>query len=123
MPSHVGPDVDGLACFLRRPTVYDWHAWVQCSQIDGALSHRVADKMHKQPTAHTEQAQHHTSKILIKIKRSNDANLLQTLGKIPNEYGCRRWSGCLLLAHPLLQVLRRWLTKCRCQMRRGHWLH
>jgi hypothetical protein len=23
----------------------------------------------------------------------------------------------------LLQVLRRWLTKCRCQMRRGHWLH
>jgi hypothetical protein len=32
-------------------------------------------------------------------------------------------NGCLLLAHPLLQVMRRWLTKCRCQMRRGDWLH
>jgi hypothetical protein len=60
------------------------------------------DKAHKQPIAHTDQAQHHTSKTLIKIKRSNDANLLQTLGKTPNEYGSRRGSGCLLLAHPLL---------------------
>jgi hypothetical protein len=43
-------------------------------------------------------------------------NLFQTLGKISNEYGSQRGSGYLLLAHPLLQVLRRWLTKCsaRC---------
>jgi hypothetical protein len=58
--------------------------------------------VHKQPTTHTKQAQYHTSKTLIKIKRSNDVNLLQTLGNTPNEYGSRRGNGCLLLAHPLL---------------------
>jgi hypothetical protein len=33
---------------------------------------------------------HHTSKTLIKIKRSNDVNLLQTLCKTPNEYRSQR---------------------------------
>jgi hypothetical protein len=55
-----------------------------------------------------------------------------TLSKLAQELGWR-WIvgstidivliGRLLLAHPFLQALRRWLTKCRCQMCRGHWLH
>jgi hypothetical protein len=55
-----------------------------------------------QPTVHTQQAQTLHIQTLIKIKRSNDANLLHTLGKTLNEYGSWRGNGCLLLAHPLL---------------------
>jgi hypothetical protein len=62
----------------------------------------VVDKVHKQPTAHTEQAQTSHIQTLIKIKHSNDVNSLQTLGKTPNKYGSQRGNGYLLLAHPLL---------------------
>jgi hypothetical protein len=40
-PSHVGADVDRLACFLHRPTVYGWQAWVQCFLTSNALYHHV----------------------------------------------------------------------------------
>jgi hypothetical protein len=53
-----------------------------------------------QPMACTEQTQ--TSKTLIKTKRSSDANLLQTLGKTPNEYENWRGSGCSLLSYLLV---------------------
>jgi hypothetical protein len=45
--------------------------------------------VHRKPTAHTELTQ--TFKTLIKTKRSSDLNLLQTLGKAPNEY--ENWRG------------------------------
>jgi hypothetical protein len=56
----------------------------------------------------------------LKQKHSSDAHLLQTQGGTPNEYGNKRGSGYSLLAHPLLLDLRRWLTRCRCQMHRGY---
>jgi hypothetical protein len=31
-------DVDGLACFLHRPTVYRYQLWVQCTLTGAALS-------------------------------------------------------------------------------------
>jgi hypothetical protein len=43
------------------------------------------------------------------------------MGITPNEYESWRGSGCSLLV--LLLELRRWLTRCRCQTHRGHWLH
>jgi hypothetical protein len=80
----------------------------------------AVDKAHKQPIAHTRQ----TSIIQnIHHKAFYRCKLITDSGKTPNEYGSRRGSGCSLLAHPLLLGLRGWLTKCRCQMRRGHWLH
>jgi hypothetical protein len=42
MPSHMGADVDGLACFLHCPTVCSWQTQVQCSLTGVAISHHVA---------------------------------------------------------------------------------
>jgi hypothetical protein len=42
MPSHVGVDVNGLACFLHQRMVCDWQTWVQCSLISVVLSCCVA---------------------------------------------------------------------------------
>jgi hypothetical protein len=41
-PSHVGADVDGLACSQHHHTVSGWWTCVQCILTGAALSHRVA---------------------------------------------------------------------------------
>jgi hypothetical protein len=41
-PSHLGSDMDGLACSLHRPMVCGWLTWVQSFLIGAALSHRTA---------------------------------------------------------------------------------
>jgi hypothetical protein len=39
----------------------------------------------------------------------------------PNDYGIRRGSGCSLRAPCLNSGPRRWLSRCPCWRRRGHW--
>jgi hypothetical protein len=41
-PSHLGSDMDGLACSLHRPMVCGWLTWVQSFLTGAALSHRTA---------------------------------------------------------------------------------
>jgi hypothetical protein len=41
-PSHVGADMDELACFLHHPMVCSWQTWVQCPLKGAALSHHAA---------------------------------------------------------------------------------
>jgi hypothetical protein len=41
-PSHVGVDVDVLACFLHHPTVCYQHKWVWCSLTGVAVSRQAA---------------------------------------------------------------------------------
>jgi hypothetical protein len=41
-PSHVGADVDGLACFLHRPTVYSCQMGGQRFVTGASLSYHIA---------------------------------------------------------------------------------
>jgi hypothetical protein len=56
---------------------------------------------------------------IIKQAMTNDT-LLQTR-VTPNDCGIRRGSGCSLQAPCLNSGPRRWLSRCRCLMRRGRW--
>jgi hypothetical protein len=49
-----------------------------------------------------------------------NATLLQT-PVTPNDCGIWRGSGCSLWAPCLISGPRRWLSRCLCQTRRGHW--
>jgi hypothetical protein len=49
-----------------------------------------------------------------------NATLLQTQ-VTPNDYGIRRGSGCSLQVPCLNSGPMRWLSRCLCRTRRGHW--
>jgi hypothetical protein len=60
-----------------------------------------------------------TQTSIIKQAMTN-ASLLQTQ-VTPNDCGIQKGSGCLLRAPYLNSGPRRWLSRCLCQTRRGHW--
>jgi hypothetical protein len=76
----------------------------------------VVDKVPKQPTT-SNNTQTQTS--IIKQVMAN-TTLLRTQ-VTPNDCGIRRGSGCSLWASCLNSGLRRWLSRCLCLTRRGHW--
>jgi hypothetical protein len=76
------------------------------------------DKALKQPMTPNKHAQTQTS--IIKQAMTNATLLLTWV--TPNDYRTRRGSDCSLRAPCPNSGLRRWLSRCLCLTRRGHWL-
>jgi hypothetical protein len=131
----VGVVVVGLAIALTIPCVHHLMVWqrvrvrfyvtqLYAQGIKGKCCHfiylnidEVMDKALKQPTTLTKHTQIPTS--IIKQAMTNATLLLTRV--TPNDCEIRRGSGCSLRAPCLNPGLRRWLTRCLCLMRRGHW--
>jgi hypothetical protein len=77
----------------------------------------VVEKAPKQPTTLNKHAQTQTS--IIKQAMTNATLLLTRV--TPNDWEIRRGSGCSLRAPCPNSGLRRWLSRCLCVIRRGHW--
>jgi hypothetical protein len=80
------------------------------------LEDEVVDKVPKGP--------HNSHQTLTSMKQNithDTANDSRHDFGAPSEYGIRRGSACPLQAPCLNPGLRRWLTRCPCQTRRGHW--
>jgi hypothetical protein len=123
----------GLTIALAIPCVHHLLVWskgrvrfyetqLYAQGIEGKCCHfiylnkdEVVDKALKQPTTPTKHAQTQTP--IIKQVTTNATLLLTRV--TPNDCEIRRGSGCSLRAPCLNPVLRRWLTRCLCLMRRG----